>query len=164
MSFFLKNVFQIVLEGFFPKPGADYSSTSSSNPDKTFIFVNSRPVHHKDMMKVKSLLNTTQFIQLKLFFFFASNNFLLAGCFFFVHDLQLLRQHYAAQYPDDAARNRYPTAMLKVTVSPSSVDVNLTPDKTQVFLHDKVAVKFKLHILPDVIVFFFYTLYDLSII
>ncbi|XP_019126444.2 PMS1 protein homolog 1 [Larimichthys crocea] len=94
---------EIVLEGFFPKPGADYSSTSSSNPDKTFIFVNNRPVHQKDVMK-------------------------------------LLRQHYTAQYPDDQARNRYPILMLKVTVSPSSVDVNLTPDKTQVLLHDKEAV------------------------
>ncbi|XP_022596461.1 PMS1 protein homolog 1 [Seriola dumerili] len=94
---------EISLDGFFPKPGADYSSTSSSSPDKTFIFVNNRPVHHKDIMK-------------------------------------LLRQHYAAQYPDDAARNRYPTLMLKVNVSPSSVDVNLTPDKTQVLLHDKEAV------------------------
>lgn len=55
---------------------------------------------------------------------------------------QLLRQHYTAQYPDDQARNRYPILMLKVTVSPSSVDVNLTPDKTQVLLHDKVASKF----------------------
>lgn len=94
---------EILLEGFFPKPGADHSSTSSSNPDKTFIFVNNRPVHHKDIMK-------------------------------------LLRQHYTAQYPDDASRNRYPTAMLKVTVAPSSVDVNLTPDKTQVLLHEKEAV------------------------
>ncbi|XP_044072238.1 PMS1 protein homolog 1 isoform X2 [Siniperca chuatsi] len=94
---------KIVLDGFFPKPGADYSSTSSSNPDRTFIFVNNRPVHHKDIMK-------------------------------------LLRQHYTAQYPDDPARNRYPTLMLKITVSPSSVDVNLTPDKTQVLLHDKEAV------------------------
>lgn len=51
---------------------------------------------------------------------------------------QLLRQHYTAQYPDDAARSRYPTLMLKVTVLPSSVDVNLTPDKTQVLLHEKV--------------------------
>ncbi|XP_035532840.1 PMS1 protein homolog 1 [Morone saxatilis] len=94
---------EIVLEGFFPKPGADFSSTSSSNPDKTFIFVNNRPVHHKDIMK-------------------------------------LLRQHYTAQYPDEPARNRYPILMLKVTVSPSSVDVNLTPDKTQILLHDKEAV------------------------
>ncbi|XP_036966531.1 PMS1 protein homolog 1 isoform X2 [Acanthopagrus latus] len=94
---------EIVLEGFFPKPGADHSSTSSSNPDKTFIFINNRPVNHKEIMK-------------------------------------LLRQHYIAQYPDDSARNRYPTLMLKVTVPPSSVDVNLTPDKTQVLLQDKEAV------------------------
>ncbi|TNN48151.1 PMS1 1 [Liparis tanakae] len=94
---------EILLEGFFPKPGADHSSTSSSGADKTFIFVNNRPVHQKDVMK-------------------------------------LLRQHYAAQYPNDPIRNRYPTALLKITVPPSSVDVNLTPDKTQVLLHDKEAV------------------------
>lgn len=51
-----------------------------------------------------------------------------------------MRQHYSAQYPDDAARNRHPTVMLKVTVLPSSVDVNLTPDKTQVLLHEKVTI------------------------
>ncbi|KAM4559260.1 PMS1 protein homolog 1 isoform 1-T2 [Odontesthes bonariensis] len=94
---------EIVLDGFFPKPGADYSSTSSSNPDRTFIFVNSRPVQQKEIMK-------------------------------------LLRQHYSAQYADDAVRQRYPTLMLKITVSPSSVDVNLTPDKTQILLHNKEAV------------------------
>ncbi|XP_019955274.2 PMS1 protein homolog 1 [Paralichthys olivaceus] len=94
---------EISLEGFFPKPGADFSSTSSSSPDKTFLFVNNRPVHHKDVLK-------------------------------------LLRQHYAAQYPGDPAQNRYPTLLLKMTVSPSSVDVNLTPDKTQVLLLNKEAV------------------------
>uniref|UniRef100_A0AAX7VWL1 HMG box domain-containing protein n=1 Tax=Astatotilapia calliptera TaxID=8154 RepID=A0AAX7VWL1_ASTCA len=94
---------KILLEGFFPKPGADYSSTSTSNPDKTFIFVNNRPVQHKEIMK-------------------------------------LLRQHYTAQYADDQARNRYPTLMLKISVPPSSVDVNLTPDKTQVLLHNKETV------------------------
>lgn len=94
---------EILLEGFFPKPGADSTSTSSSTPDKTFIFVNNRPVQHKEIMK-------------------------------------LLRQHYSAQYPDDLARNRYPTLMLKMTVPPSSVDVNLTPDKTQVLLQNKEAV------------------------
>uniref|UniRef100_A0A669D3A1 PMS1 homolog 1, mismatch repair system component n=1 Tax=Oreochromis niloticus TaxID=8128 RepID=A0A669D3A1_ORENI len=99
---------KILLEGFFPKPGADYSSTSTSNPDKTFIFVNNRPVQHKEIMK-------------------------------------LLRQHYAAQYADDQARNRYPTLMLKISVPPSSVDVNLTPDKTQVLLHNKVTTKLNLN-------------------
>ncbi|CAK6963739.1 PMS1 protein homolog 1 [Scomber scombrus] len=92
---------EVLLDGFFPKPGADYSSTSTSSPDKTFIFVNNRPVHLKEIMKI-------------------------------------LRQHYNGQYPD--ARNRYPILVLQITVSPSSVDVNLTPDKTQVLLHNKEAV------------------------
>ncbi|XP_019728416.1 PMS1 protein homolog 1 isoform X2 [Hippocampus comes] len=94
---------EIFLEGFFPKSGADVSSTSTSVPDKTFIFVNNRPIHHKDIMK-------------------------------------LLRQHYAAQYADESAQNRYPILMLQITVSPSAVDVNLTPDKTQVLLHNKEAL------------------------
>lgn len=45
---------QIILEGFLPKPGADYSTTSSSHPEKTFIYINNRPVHHKDIMKVEN--------------------------------------------------------------------------------------------------------------
>uniref|UniRef100_A0A668AEY9 PMS1 homolog 1, mismatch repair system component n=1 Tax=Myripristis murdjan TaxID=586833 RepID=A0A668AEY9_9TELE len=94
---------KILLDGFFPKPGADYCSTSSTSHDKTLIFVNDRPVHQKDIIK-------------------------------------LLRQHYTAQYPADSTRNRYPNLMLKIIVPPSSVDVNVTPDKTQVLLHDKEAV------------------------
>ncbi|MED6241226.1 hypothetical protein ATANTOWER_004031 [Ataeniobius toweri] len=94
---------EIVLDSFLPKPGADLLSTSSSTPDKTFIFINNRPVQQKEILK-------------------------------------LLRQHYSAQYSDDAARHRYPVLMLKITVSPSSVDVNLTPDKTQVLLDNKEAV------------------------
>ncbi|XP_026151406.1 PMS1 protein homolog 1 [Mastacembelus armatus] len=94
---------ELFIDGFFPKPGADHSSTSSSTPDKTFIFVNNRPVQHKDIMK-------------------------------------LLCHHYIAQYLDDPGRNRYPILMLKITVSPSSLDVNLTPDKTQVLLLNKEAV------------------------
>lgn len=94
---------EMVLDGFLPKPGADLSSTSSASSDKTFIFINNRPVQHKEIMK-------------------------------------LLRQHYLAQYPEDAARHRYPILMLSVTVSPSAVDVNLTPDKTQVLLDNKEAL------------------------
>ncbi|XP_028291694.1 PMS1 protein homolog 1 isoform X2 [Gouania willdenowi] len=94
---------EIFLEGFFPKPGADYSSTSSLTSDKTFIFVNNRPVQHKEIMK-------------------------------------LLRQHYTAQYTEDSVRKRYPTLMMKIAVSPSSVDVNLTPDKTQILLQNTEAV------------------------
>ncbi|CAL8240613.1 unnamed protein product [Merluccius merluccius] len=94
---------QMSLDGFFPKPGADYASTSSSSHDKTFIFVNNRPVQQKDIMK-------------------------------------LLRQHYAAQYPTESNRNRYPVLVLRISLPPSSIDVNLTPDKTQVLLHNKEAV------------------------
>ncbi|XP_061697106.1 PMS1 protein homolog 1 isoform X2 [Syngnathoides biaculeatus] len=91
---------EIFLDGFFPKPGADSSSTSTSVPDKTFIFVNNRPVYLKDIIK-------------------------------------LLRQHYTAQYRDESTQNRYPILMLQITIAPSSVDVNLTPDKSQVLLHNK---------------------------
>uniref|UniRef100_A0A8C8IGC8 PMS1 homolog 1, mismatch repair system component n=1 Tax=Oncorhynchus tshawytscha TaxID=74940 RepID=A0A8C8IGC8_ONCTS len=90
---------EIVIDGFFPRPGMDCSLASSSNPDKTFIFVNDRPVHQKDILKVKTFF-----------------------------------------YPADSALNRYPTVMLNITVPSSTVDVNLTPDKTQILLQNKVAV------------------------
>lgn len=70
-------MFQIVLDGFFPKPGADYSSTSSSNPDKTFIFVNNRPVHQKDVTKVESFWITRYNTIHTMNSFFVSNNVLL---------------------------------------------------------------------------------------
>lgn len=53
-------------------------------------------------------------------------------------DHQVVRQHYLAQYPADSARSRYPTMMLNITVPASTVDVNLTPDKTQILLQNKV--------------------------
>ena len=52
---------------------------------------------------------------------------------------QLLRQSYTAQYPTESNRNRYPVLVLQITLPPSSIDVNLTPDKTQVLLHNKVS-------------------------
>uniref|UniRef100_A0A3Q2GGJ6 PMS1 homolog 1, mismatch repair system component n=2 Tax=Cyprinodon variegatus TaxID=28743 RepID=A0A3Q2GGJ6_CYPVA len=94
---------EMVLDGFLPKPGADLSSTSCSASEKTFIFINRRPVQQKEIMK-------------------------------------LLRQHYCAQYAEDAARHRFPILLLSISVSPSSLDVNLTPDKTQVLLDNKEAV------------------------
>uniref|UniRef100_A0A8B9RC48 PMS1 homolog 1, mismatch repair system component n=1 Tax=Astyanax mexicanus TaxID=7994 RepID=A0A8B9RC48_ASTMX len=42
---------EIAIEGYFPKPNSDLNSTSSNTSDKTFVFVNSRPVHHKDILK-----------------------------------------------------------------------------------------------------------------
>uniref|UniRef100_A0A8B9K6J6 PMS1 homolog 1, mismatch repair system component n=1 Tax=Astyanax mexicanus TaxID=7994 RepID=A0A8B9K6J6_ASTMX len=44
---------EIAIEGYFPKPNSDLNSTSSNTSDKTFVFVNSRPVHHKDILKYR---------------------------------------------------------------------------------------------------------------
>uniref|UniRef100_A0AAY4EHX8 HMG box domain-containing protein n=1 Tax=Denticeps clupeoides TaxID=299321 RepID=A0AAY4EHX8_9TELE len=90
---------KITIQGYFPKPGCDYTSSSSSSPDKTFVFVNDRPVHHKDILK-------------------------------------LVRQFCS----EDPSCRRYPTMMMNIIIPPSTVDVNVTPDKTQVMLHYKEAV------------------------
>ncbi|RXN31394.1 PMS1 -like protein [Labeo rohita] len=95
---------EIGIDGFFPKPGSDFNSTSSSTPDKTFIFVNSRPVHHKEILK-------------------------------------LIKQYYtSAQSNKESANRRYPILMMNITIPPSTVDVNLTPDKTEVMLQNKEGV------------------------
>ncbi|XP_073702181.1 PMS1 protein homolog 1 [Garra rufa] len=95
---------EIGIDGFFPKPGSDFNSTSSSTPDKTFIFVNSRPVHHKEILK-------------------------------------LIKQYYtSAQSHKESANRRYPFLMMNITIPASTVDVNLTPDKTEVMLQNKEGV------------------------
>ncbi|XP_043104979.1 PMS1 protein homolog 1 isoform X3 [Puntigrus tetrazona] len=95
---------EIGIDGFFPKPGSDFNSTSSSTPDKTFIFVNSRPVHHKEILK-------------------------------------LFKQYYtSAQSNKESANRRYPFVLINITIPPSTVDVNLTPDKTEVMLQNKEEV------------------------
>ncbi|KAM9486397.1 PMS1 protein homolog 1 isoform 2-T5 [Clarias gariepinus] len=43
---------EISIEGYFPKPNSDLNVTSSSTSDKTFIYVNNRPVNHKDILKL----------------------------------------------------------------------------------------------------------------
>uniref|UniRef100_A0A672RT30 PMS1 protein homolog 1-like n=1 Tax=Sinocyclocheilus grahami TaxID=75366 RepID=A0A672RT30_SINGR len=95
---------KIGIDGFFPKPGSDFNSTSSSTPDKTFIFVNSRPVHHKEILK-------------------------------------LIKQYYtSAQSNKESANRRYPFLMMNITIPASTVDINLTPDKTEVMLQNKEGV------------------------
>ncbi|KAJ8367637.1 hypothetical protein AAFF_G00314240 [Aldrovandia affinis] len=94
---------QITIDGYFPKPGSDFALTSSSNPDRTFIFVNDRPVRDKDLLKV-------------------------------------VRQQYNSQAGRDSSHSRCPMLMMSITVPPRAVDVNLTPDKTQVMLHHREAV------------------------
>ncbi|XP_076858450.1 PMS1 protein homolog 1 [Brachyhypopomus gauderio] len=96
---------QITIDGYFPKPHSDLISTSSSTSDKTFIYVNNRPVHHKDVLK-------------------------------------LVKQYYAnaVNANSDSASRRFPILMMNIIVPASTVDVNLTPDKTQVLLENKDAV------------------------
>uniref|UniRef100_A0A8C1VR69 PMS1 homolog 1, mismatch repair system component n=1 Tax=Cyprinus carpio TaxID=7962 RepID=A0A8C1VR69_CYPCA len=85
---------EIGVDGFFPKPGSDFNSTSSS----------SRPVHPQEILK-------------------------------------LLKQYYnSAQSNKESANLRYPILMMNITIPASTVDVNLTPDKTEVMLQNKEGV------------------------
>ncbi|XP_065607194.1 PMS1 protein homolog 1 [Cyrtonyx montezumae] len=93
---------EINLSGFLPKAESDSSLTSLSSSERSFIFVNNRPVHQKEILK-------------------------------------LIRQYYSALMQKDSAR-LYPVFFLSITVPASAVDVNLTPDKTEVLLQCKESV------------------------
>ncbi|XP_051046081.1 PMS1 protein homolog 1 isoform X1 [Phodopus roborovskii] len=90
---------QIHLSGFFPKLDADHNSTSLSTPERSFIFINNRPVHQKDLLK-------------------------------------LIRRYYNLKCLKESAR-LYPIFFLKIDVPSAELDVNLTPDKSQVLLQNK---------------------------
>ncbi|XP_075790290.1 PMS1 protein homolog 1 isoform X1 [Pelodiscus sinensis] len=93
---------EVLLSGFLPKPESDNSLTSLSSSERSFIFINNRPVHQKEILK-------------------------------------LIRQHYNLKSHKDSSRS-YPVFFINITVPASAVDVNLTPDKTQVLLHNKESV------------------------
>ncbi|NXJ03434.1 PMS1 protein, partial [Odontophorus gujanensis] len=93
---------EINLSGFLPKAESDSSLTSLSSSERSFIFINDRPVHQKEILK-------------------------------------LIRQYYSALMQKDSAR-LYPVFFLNITVPASAVDVNLTPDKTEVLLQCKESV------------------------
>ncbi|KAL1771044.1 PMS1 protein-like 1 isoform X1 [Sigmodon hispidus] len=93
---------QIFLSGFFPKLDADHSSTSLSTPERSFIFINSRPVHQKDILK-------------------------------------LIRHYYNLKCLKESTR-LYPIFFLKIDVPSAELDINLTPDKSQVLLQNKESV------------------------
>ncbi|XP_009993555.1 PREDICTED: PMS1 protein homolog 1 [Chaetura pelagica] len=93
---------EINISGFLPKAQSDSSLTSLSSSEKSFIFVNSRPVHQKEILK-------------------------------------LIRQYYS-QVKQKGCTRSYPIFFLNITVPASAVDVNVTPDKTQVLLHYKESV------------------------
>ncbi|XP_027627365.1 PMS1 protein homolog 1 isoform X2 [Tupaia chinensis] len=94
--------YQISLSGFLPKHDADHSFTSLSTPERSFIFINSRPIHQKDILK-------------------------------------LIRQYYNLKCLKESTR-LYPIFFLKIDVPTADVDVNLTPDKSQVLLQNKESV------------------------
>ncbi|XP_055473115.1 PMS1 protein homolog 1 [Psammomys obesus] len=93
---------QLSLSGFFPKCDADHNSTSLSTPERSFIFINSRPVHQKDILK-------------------------------------LIRRYYNLKCLKESTR-LYPIFFLKIDVPSAEVDINLTPDKSQVLLQNKDSV------------------------
>ncbi|XP_043931104.1 PMS1 protein homolog 1 [Protopterus annectens] len=43
---------EVFISGFLPKPGSDTSLTSLSSSDRSLIFVNQRPVHYKEILKL----------------------------------------------------------------------------------------------------------------
>ncbi|KAM5324329.1 PMS1 protein homolog 1 isoform 2-T3 [Glossophaga mutica] len=90
---------QIYLSGFLPKHDADHSFTSLSTPERSFIFINNRPIHQKDILK-------------------------------------LIRRYYNLKCLKESTR-LYPIFLLKIDVPTANVDVNLTPDKSQVLLQNK---------------------------
>nr|XP_045003901.1 PMS1 protein homolog 1 isoform X1 [Jaculus jaculus]XP_045003902.1 PMS1 protein homolog 1 isoform X1 [Jaculus jaculus]XP_045003903.1 PMS1 protein homolog 1 isoform X1 [Jaculus jaculus]XP_045003904.1 PMS1 protein homolog 1 isoform X1 [Jaculus jaculus] len=93
---------QIYLHGFFPKPDADHNSTSLLTSERSFIFINSRPIYQKDILK-------------------------------------LIRHYYNLKCLKESTR-LYPIFFLKIDVPTADVDVNVTPDKSQVLLQNKESV------------------------
>ncbi|NWV76503.1 PMS1 protein, partial [Dasyornis broadbenti] len=89
---------EINLSGFLPKAESDCSLTSLSSSERSFIFINNRPVLQKEILKYYSLVTQKDCTRL------------------------------------------YPVFFLNITVPASAVDVNITPDKTQVLLQDKDSV------------------------
>ncbi|XP_071977032.1 PMS1 protein homolog 1 isoform X14 [Engystomops pustulosus] len=91
---------QIFMNGYLPRPEADRTLTCVHGPEKSFIFINQRPVLYKEILK-------------------------------------MVRLHYIQN--QDSSRC-YPIFFMNIVVPASSVDVNLTPDKTQVLLQNKELV------------------------
>ncbi|XP_026552690.1 PMS1 protein homolog 1 [Pseudonaja textilis] len=92
---------EISFSGFVPKPDSDRSLTGHSNSERSYIFINSRPVHQKEILK-------------------------------------LVQQYYSTLHKD--FNRLFPIFFLNITVPPSTVDVNLIPDKSQVLVHNKESI------------------------
>ncbi|XP_062972336.1 PMS1 protein homolog 1 [Elgaria multicarinata webbii] len=93
---------EVFLSGFLPKPDSSGCLTSHSSSERSFIFVNNRPVYQKEILK-------------------------------------LAQRYYNLKSHKDSNRS-YPIFFINITIPPYAVDVNLTPDKSQVLLHNKDTV------------------------
>ncbi|XP_068101010.1 PMS1 protein homolog 1 isoform X2 [Hyperolius riggenbachi] len=89
---------EIIINGFLPV-SEDSSSTFSSSCERSFIFINQRPVHQKEILKMV--------------------------------------RSYCSQ---NMTSHCYPVFFMNINVPPATVDVNMTPDKTQVMLLNKESV------------------------
>ena len=102
------------------------NTVSRPSPDRTFVYVNSRPV------TVKPLVQVSFAYQIPLVFPFKS---MILFCNW--HYFQVLRQAFVEAFPSQSGR--YPVAVLHIDVPPASLDVNLEPNKTTVLLNDMVS-------------------------
>ncbi|XP_075036135.1 PMS1 protein homolog 1 isoform X2 [Mixophyes fleayi] len=114
---------KISINGYLPTPEADSTLTGLSSPERSFIFINQRPVHNKDILKISNSL------------------FLLRMCSVEVvpcdNILKMVRLYYNNK--KDSSRC-YPIFFMNIVIPTSSLDVNVIPDKSQVMLHDKESV------------------------
>ncbi|XP_030065270.1 PMS1 protein homolog 1 isoform X2 [Microcaecilia unicolor] len=93
---------EVLLNGFLPKPNSNYTLTSLSSPDRSFIFINRRLVYQKDILK-------------------------------------LVRLYYNLMCSKDSIHS-YPIFFINIIIPASAIDVNVTPDKTQVMMQNKESV------------------------
>uniref|UniRef100_A0A803TIZ9 PMS1 homolog 1, mismatch repair system component n=1 Tax=Anolis carolinensis TaxID=28377 RepID=A0A803TIZ9_ANOCA len=54
-------------------------------------------------------------------------------------DIELVQQYYKLKFQMDSNRS-YPVFLINIIIPPSAVDVNLTPDKSQVLLHNQESI------------------------
>ncbi|XP_064648009.1 PMS1 protein homolog 1-like [Lineus longissimus] len=92
---------EVDIESYLPRPSSNLQVTGRTNSDRTFIFVNKRPVINKDIEK-------------------------------------LLKKYFTAG--TNSETSRYPVAFVSLNVTPTGLDVNLDPNKTQVMFHHKVEI------------------------
>ncbi|NP_001136373.2 PMS1 protein homolog 1 [Xenopus tropicalis] len=101
---------KIFINGYLPKPYADNTTTSLSSSEKSFLFINRRPIYHKEILKMV--------------------------------------RWYHNQSLNKGTPRCYPVFFMNIELPASCLDVNLTPDKTQIMLQNK---EFVLHAVENVL-------------